>query len=137
MTAAITVLFAVALAAAVAGRGFGSEEDGPTQALRSFLEAADGGDRDKLLGMLGPKTRARLENAAARATELVGGEGRYSAREMLQPLRGGPEALSGKIINLGRDGNTATLSIGDRKGGKTVVSAVLVEGRWLIELPAS
>jgi hypothetical protein len=133
VTAAITALFAMALAAAVAGRGCNNRSDGATEAVRSFLEASAAGDRDKLLTMLGPETRARLDEAAARATKLVGGEGRYVARDMLQPISSEP-ALS--IVNMGRDGDRASLSITDRRGMKTAVTAVLIDGRWRIELPA-
>ena len=75
--------------------------------MRSFVAAAASGDRDKLLSILGPKTRARLEAKAARATELVGGEGRYAARDIIQPLSGAPRQLS--IVNMGRDGDTTSL----------------------------
>lgn len=133
VTAAITALFAMALAAAVAGRGCNNRSDGATDAVRAFVAAAASGDRDKLLGMLGPKTRARLEAKAARATELVGGEGRYAARDIIQPLSGTPRQVS--IVNMGRDGDTASLSITDRRGEKTMVTAVLIDGHWRIELP--
>lgn len=122
----------MALAAAVAGRGCNNRSDGATEAVRSFLDASAAGDRDKLLGMLGPKTLARLEDAAARATKLVGGEARYVARDMLQPISREPAK---SIVNMGRDGDHATLSITDRRGTKTAVTAVLIDGHWRIELP--
>ena len=133
MTAAITALFAMALAAAVAGRGCNSRSDGATEAVRSFIAASAAGDRDKLLSLLGPKTLARLEASAARTTKLVGGEGRYSARDIIQPISGEPRNLS--IVNMGRDGDTATLSITNRRGEKSTVTAVLIDGEWRIELP--
>lgn len=123
----------MALAAAVAGRGCNNHRDGATEAVRSFVAASAAGDRDKLLNMLGPKTLARLDEAAARTTKLVGGEGRYAARDMLQPVMGAPAALT--IVNMGRDGDTASLSITDRRGVKTAVTAVLIDGQWRIELP--
>ncbi len=133
MTAAITAIFAMALAAAVAGRGCNNRSDGATDAVRAFVAASATGDRDKLLGMLGPKTLARLEEKAARATKLVGGEGRYAARDMFHPISGESKQLS--IVNMGRDGDTASLSITDRRGEKTIVTAVLIDGNWRIELP--
>jgi hypothetical protein len=130
MTAAITALFAMALAAAVAGN---RRSDGATEAVRAFVAAAQAGDRDKLLGMLGPKTLGRLEKSAERATKLVGGQGRYTARDMIQPMSGDGRGIS--IVNMGRDGDTASLSITDRFGEKTIVTAVLIGGDWRIELP--
>jgi len=129
---AITAIFAMALAAAVAGRGCRASEDGPTAALREFVEAAAKGDRDRLLEMLGPKSRAKLQDAANRATKLVGGERRYVARDMLQPVSGGPGEVS--IVNMGRDGDTAAMSVTDGRGNKSIVSAVLIDGTWFIEL---
>jgi hypothetical protein len=133
MTAAITALFAMALAAAVAGRGCNNHSDGATEAVRTFIDASAAGDRDKLLELLGPKTLARLEANAARATELVGGEGRYAPRDIIQPITGEHRQLS--IVNMGRDGDTASLSITDRQGEKSMVTAVLIDGQWRIELP--
>ena len=131
VTAAITALFAMALAAGVAGRGCNSKTDGPTDAVRAFLAASSAGDRDKLLTLLSPASAARLQDAAQRATKLVGGERRYDARDMLQPI-----ASSGlvKVVNMGRDGDKATLSITDGRGSKSTVSTVLVDGVWLIDL---
>ena len=132
ITAAITALFAMALAAAVAGRGCNESEDGPSVAMRVFVKTAAAGDRDALLKMLGPKSLAKLEDAANRATKLVGGERRYEARDMLQPVSGGPGEVS--IVNMGRDGNTATMSVTDTRGNTSMVSAVLIDGDWRIEI---
>lgn len=132
IAAAISVLFAMALAAAVAGRGCQSDLDGPTEAARAFATAAAAGDRSAMLEMLGPQTLERLESAAARATELVGGEGRYQARDMLQPLSERRSPIS--IVNMGRDGDRASLSLTDHRGEKSTITAVLVEKKWLIEL---
>jgi hypothetical protein len=49
MTAAITALFAMALAAAVAGRGCNNRSDGATDAVRSFVAAAASGDRKTIV----------------------------------------------------------------------------------------
>ncbi len=132
VTAAITALFAMALAAAVAGRGCNETEDGPTAALRVFVATAAAGDRDALLEMLGPKSRIKLEQAANKATKLVGGERRYEARDMIQPVSGGAGDIS--IVSMGRDGDTATMSVTDASGSKSLVTAVYVDGSWLIEL---
>ncbi len=132
ITAAITALFAMALAAAVAGRGCQAAEDGPTEALRAFVAASAAGDRDTLLEMLGPKSRAQLDNAANRATKLVGGERRYEARDMLQPVTGGAGTIT--IVNMGQDGNRASMSITDQHGNRSIVTVVLVDGQWLVEL---
>ena len=125
----------MALAAAVAGRGCNKDSDGPTEAVRAFIQASASGDRDAALEMLGPKTRAQLEDAAVRATKLVGGEGRYEARDVLQLHNAGPDAVS--IVNMGRDGDQASISITDSRGKKSTVITVLVDGEWRLELADS
>lgn len=132
LTAAITALIAMALAAAVAGRGCNRDSDGPTEAVRAFLDASAAGDRDAAITMLGPKTLAKLEEAALRATKLVGGEGRYEARDVLQLHNAGPDAVS--IVNMGRDGDQASLSLTDSQGRKSTVITVLIDGQWRLEL---
>ena len=122
----------MALAAAVAGRGCNRDADGPTEAVRAFLQASAAGDKDAALEMLGPKTQAQLHEAALRATKLVGGEGRYEARDMLQPHNGGPDAVS--VVNMGRDGDQASLSLTDSQGNKSTVITVLIDGQWRLEL---
>ncbi|MCP4449115.1 MAG: hypothetical protein GY811_27845 [Myxococcales bacterium] len=135
LAAAITMLIAMALAAAVAGRGCNRDSDGPTEAVRAFMQASKSGNRDAALKMLGPKTRAQLERAALRATKLVGGEGRYQARDVLQLHTTGPDADS--IVNMGRDGDQASISITDSHGKKSTIITVLVDGNWLLELADS
>ncbi len=132
LTAAITALIAMALAAAVAGRGCNRDSDGPTEAVRAFVEASKRGDRDAALKMLGPRTRAQLEEAAMRATKLVGGEGRYEARDVLQLHNSGPDVVS--IVNMGRDGDQASISLTDSQGRKSTVITVLIDGHWRLEL---
>ncbi len=132
VTAAITALIAMALAAAVAGRGCNRDSDGPTEAVRAFLDASQSGNRDAALSMLGPKTLAQLEEAALRATKLVGGQGRYEARDVLQLHSSGPDAMS--IVNMGRDGDQASISLTDSQGRKSTIITVLIDGQWRLEL---
>jgi len=132
VTAAITALLAMALAAAVAGRGCNHETDGPTDAVRAFLHASATGNKDAAIKLLGPKTQAQLREAAERATTLVGGEGRYEPRDMIQPDNGDPTAVT--IVNMGRDGDEASLSLTDADGNKSTVITVLIDGHWRLEL---
>ena len=71
----------------------------------------------------------KVESFSAR---MAGGEGRYQARDMLQPLSERPSPIS--IVNMGRDGDRASLSLTDHRGEKSTITAVLVEKKWLIEL---
>ena len=82
--------------------------------------------------MLGPKTLAQLEEAALRATKLVGGQGRYEARDVLQLHSSGPDAMS--IVNMGRDGDQASISLTDSQGRKSTIITVLIDGQWRLEL---
>ena len=132
LAAAISALFAMALAAAVAGRGCQNESDGPSDVVRSFIEHAREGDKAALFRMLGPESRERLRSAAARANELVGGERRYQPQDMLQPMRSGPGDL--KIRTVKKQGDEALVSLTSSAGYFDEVRVVHIDDRWLIEI---
>lgn len=121
----------MALAAAVAGRGCQSEVDGPTDAVRAFLDASKNGDRATVFKLLGPKTHTRLEVAAKRATELVGGERRYEAADMLRPM----QASSGITFEtLSQNNEEAIVELTDSTGLRSKVRLLLIDKKWRIEL---
>src|SRR5436190_16636801 len=83
VAAAASLLAAMAVAAAVAGRSCRVSQPGPEAAVRDMLQAAKTGDRDTVFDMLAPATRARLEAEARRATDLVGASIRYTAKDLV------------------------------------------------------
>lgn len=133
LAAAVTALAAVALAAAVAGRGCGSEDDTPEGAVRAFAAAARAGDRQTMYELFGPATRRWLAAAAERASQLVGGSRRYQAIDLINAgSMAGPVHIS---VRENKDGR-ARVEIVDEHGNRSTVDVVEVEGRWRVELAA-
>lgn len=132
LAAAVTALLAVALAAAVAGRGCSSEDDTPEGAVRAFVAAARAGDHEALFELLGPATRARLERSAVHLGILTG-EGRPASPSELIRVdaeRGGPV----DVQVLSERGDRAVVRVrGDEEEGR--LELVRVDGHWRIELP--
>ncbi len=130
---------AVAVAAAVSGRGCQQSEAGPEEAVRDFLEAAASIDRQRMFERLGPRTRTQLETSAREATDRS--SRRYGASEMIGvdsqidvfELEGARDFVEVKS----ESEDAATVEIRDRRGQRHRVNLVREDGRWLIELVAA
>jgi hypothetical protein len=134
ITAAASAFAAAALVLAVAGRGC-ADDPGPAEAVRALAVAASAGDRETVVELLGPDTRARLEREARRATELVGGTRRYGAADLVTL---GAAEESGLPAELGvryLDDDRAIVTMGKAADGPEELLVVRVGGRWVIELP--
>src|SRR3989442_1967595 len=92
IAAVASALAAMALAAAVAGRSCRVRQPGPEVTVRDLVQAAKTGDRDAVFELLTPSTRARLDAEAKRATDLVGGAVRYTAKDLISIGGGDPSA---------------------------------------------
>jgi hypothetical protein len=134
LAAAVTALAAVALAAAVAGRGCGSEDDTPDGAVRAFAAAARAGDRETMVELFGPETRAWLDGAAARASQLIGGSRRYDPVDLINT--GALAAPPARIVVRQEEGGRARVEVTDEAGQRAMVDLVEVDGHWRVELTA-
>ena len=131
LAAAVTALAAVALAVAVGGRGCGSEDDSPDGAVRAFAAAARAGDRDTMMELFGPETRAWLDAAAGRATQLVGGNGRFDPIDLINAgALGGTPA---RILVREAEGGRARVEVTDETGRRAMVDLVELDGHWRLE----
>jgi hypothetical protein len=128
---AATALAAVALAAAVAGRGCGGADDSPDGAVRAFAAAARAGNRETMLHLLGPRTRAWLEQAASRGSQMVGGAPGFQPVDL---VGAGPASGAARIALRSRDGRVAHVEVVDEQGNRADLEVVEVDGRWRIEL---
>lgn len=128
---AATALAAVALAAAVAGRGCGGEDDTPDGAVRAFAAAARAGNRETMFQLLGPRTRAWLEQASARGGQMVGGSRRYQAVDL---IGSGASRGAARIAVRSREGGVARVDVVDELGNRSTLEVVEVDGRWRVEL---
>lgn len=131
---AATALAAVALAVGVAGRGCGDEADSPAGAVRALAAAARAGDREAVLELLGPRTRAWLDQAAHRAGQLAGGNTRYTAIDLVGAARGAGGAGRLRLTVRDEQADRAVVEVVDELGTRTALETVRVGGRWRVEL---
>jgi len=134
VAAIASILAAMALAAAVAGRSCRVSQPGPEAAVRDLLHAARAGDRDTVFELLAPATRARLEAEARRATDLVGASRRYTAKDLVSIGSSGDVAAPTDITVLDERGDRAIVEVVS-PAGRSRMELVRVEGRWRIEIP--
>jgi len=135
IAAAASALLAVILAAAIAGRGCSAEDETPVGAVRAFVSAARAGDRAAVYDLLGPRTRAYLEQEAVRAGEYVGGSRRFSPSELMTVGAGSLEHPAPRELVLReREGDRAVVDIVDADGVSHPMTVVEVGGHWRVEL---
>jgi HEAT repeat protein len=133
IAAVASALAAMALAAAVAGRSCRVTQPGPEVTVRDLLQAAKTGDRDAIFELLTPATRARLDAEARRATDLVGGSVRYTAKDLVSIGAGDPSATPTDITLIEEHGDRATVEIVSAAGRARLV-LFYVDGRWRVDL---
>ena len=134
IAAVATATVAIALAAVATGRGCTPVDSTPDGAVRAFASAARGGDRKAAWALLGPATRARLEEAAVGATQKVGGTRRYAALDMLEVGASEATYTPTEFHVLARHGNDARVEVVGGGGRRDIVHTVEVGGRWRVEL---
>ena len=134
VAAVASLLAAMALAAAVAGRSCRVTQPGPEAAVREMLHAAKTGDRDAVFALLSPATRSRLEVEANRATDLVGAATRYTAKDLLSIGSSDGIAAPTDITVLEERGDRASVEVVS-ESGRARIELIKIEGRWRIDLP--
>lgn len=133
VAAVASLLAAMALAAAVAGRSCRVTQPGPEAAVREMLHAAKTGDRDAVFALLSPATRSRLEIEAKRATDLVGAATRYTAKDLLSIGSSEGIATPTDITVLEERGDRASVEVVS-ESGRARIELIKIEGRWRIDL---
>jgi len=125
---------AIALAVAVAGRSCSVTKPGPEACVRDMLQAAKAGDRDTVFELLAQATRARLDAEARRATDLVGGAVRYTAKDLISigASEGVPDPTD--ITAIEEHGDRASVLVVS-PAGRSRLELRQIEGRWRVELP--
>jgi hypothetical protein len=134
IAAVASALAAMALAAAVAGRSCRVTQPGPDVTVRDLLQAARTGDRDLVLELLAPTTRARLEAQAKRATDLNGAATRYTAKDLISI--GASDAMSTPthITVIEEREENAVVEVVSA-AGRARIQLIKTGGRWRVELP--
>jgi hypothetical protein len=134
IAALTSALAAMALAAAVAGRSCRVTDPGPDAAVRDMIQAAKTGDRKLVLDLLSPQTRARLEERARHATDLVGASVRYTALDLISIGSSEGVAPPTDLTVVEEQGDHAVVEVVS-PGTRARVELVKVEGRWRVDLP--
>lgn len=139
LAAVASALAAMALAAAVAGRGCRVTQPGPEAAVRDMIQAAKTGDRELVFSLLSDATRDRLAAEARRATDLVGASQRYTAKDLISigSTDGAADPTDvdpTDITVLEERGDHAVVEVVSA-AGRARVELIKVAGRWRIDLP--
>ncbi len=129
-----SMLAAMALAAAVAGRSCRVTQPGPEVAVRDMIQAAKTADRDAVFDLLSPATRTRLDAAAKHATEVVGASTRYTAKDLISIGSTDATASPTDITVIDEVNDHASVEVVS-PAGRSRMELVKVAGRWLIDLP--
>lgn len=135
LAAAASALAAIALAAAVLGRGCGVAEPGPDAAVKSLVQAARAGDRQAVWRMLSPETQRALEARARKATDLVGSSTRYGPLDLISLGSSDDVPPPTDLRVVSRSGDRAVVELAGPTGPARL-DVVRVEGRWKVDLPA-
>lgn len=129
-----SILAAMAVAAAVAGRSCRVSQPGPEAAVRDMLQAAKTGDSETVFRLLTPSTQERLEAEAKRATLLVGASMRFTAKDLISIANPSEVATPTDITVLDERNDRAVVEVVSPTG-RSRVALVKIEGRWRIDMP--
>lgn len=134
MAAVASILAAMALAVAVAGRSCRVSQPGPEVTVREMLQAARTGDVDRVWELLAPDTRERLVAQAKRSTDFVGATVRYNPKDLISI--GGSEGVPTPtdITVIEEHNNQAVVEIVS-PAGRWRMSLVKSLGRWRVDIP--
>jgi len=103
-------------------------------AVRALAEAAQAGDRAEVWRLVGPATRARLQEDARRAAALAGGAP-VAPEKLLAVGWFAPSFRLEEARELSREGDHAVVEARGSDGRREQVTCVRVDGQWKVELP--
>lgn len=130
-------LLAAAVLAATGGAGACSaREDGssPDGSVRLFIAAARGGDRQAVFRRLGPRTRARVEEAAARGAR-PGGQPGLRPDDLVSVGWAPPAWEAATVRTVHKEEDDAEVEVVSSAGDRQTVRLVREGREWKIELP--
>lgn len=133
----MTVVRATLLLLATAA-GCSGEEAAPVTAARAFAAAAQRGDIKAMLPLVERRASLRLQQAAERASDHVGGRRVVEAHEMLQvvDVDSGFQVARAELVTA--DDETAQVRLVTADGREQLLDVVHEEGAWRVRvaLPA-
>jgi hypothetical protein len=135
-------LRAVALVCWAALSGACGDRSGdPVRAAQAFTAAVQRGDMDAVYPLLEKAATQRLAEAAAQASDQVGGRRRIEPAEMLQIVDVDPnfELASAELIDapegVAPDGSLAHVRLTGSQQESHTLTLVLEEGAWRVRIP--
>jgi hypothetical protein len=134
VAALVSIVAAMALAVAVAGRSCRVSQPGPEAAVRDMLRAAMTGDRDTVYDLLGPETHKRLEAEARRASDMVGATLRYTAKDLVS-LGSSEGVIPPSDITVLEETDDSAVVLVVRGEDRATMQLVRSDDRWLVEIP--
>lgn len=135
LAAAASLIAAVALALAMAGRGCRMGSDGPEAAVQAMLQAARAGDRQAVFDRLSRATQQALEERARAATDLVGSSVRYTPLELVSIGASDDEPAPRQVRVVSETGDRAVVEVTSATGSGRI-DLVREDDAWRIHLPA-
>jgi hypothetical protein len=131
------------LGAALLGLGLGlvtaacgDEKDAaPVVAAKAFVEVMHSGDAKELIGLLDRAAAERLEGAASRAGDQVGGRRNVAPYEMIQivDVPHTFQVTSAELVS--GDDAQAQVALISADGTREVLDMVFQEGAWRVRVP--
>lgn len=118
-----------------AASGCGEDEPEPVRVARDFAEAVSYRDVDQILEMVDAQTVARIQQAAERASDQVGGRRNVEVQEMLQVVDVDPRLQVASVELAQDDGQRATVRLTGADGTEHLLELVNEEGTWKVRLP--
>ena len=132
----VSAAAALAIAVAVYGRGCNASDDTAKAAAVRFLAASRAGTPGIMYEMMSKQTRKDLQDAARKATELVGGSRRFEAVDMISIAAAPRETPPPTLVETERGSGRVVFTVqGAQNDPSTRLVLVLEDGRWRVDVP--
>ncbi|MBI5480882.1 MAG: hypothetical protein HY906_18635 [Deltaproteobacteria bacterium] len=137
---ALVLVGGAALATAAVACRQVDEARTPTGAVRAFTRAADlrsaARDRERVCSLIGPRTRARLQETARLATQQAGARRPFEWKDMLIIGMARPRYDLDDVRVVEANDRHALVEVRGPGGARETVAVVREGELWKIELPA-
>lgn len=107
----------------------------PVTVAKAFAAAMQHRDAKALLPLLDAQARKRLDDAAERATDQIGGRRQVGTYEMLQVVDVDPRFQVARATLVESDETAATVRLDGVDGSEHVLTLILEDGEWRVRLP--
>jgi hypothetical protein len=127
---------ALLLLGGVASSACGDEEPAPVVTAKQFANAVRAGDVEQVMDLMDSQAVARLEDAAQRASDQVGGRRAVEAHEMLQIVDVDPSFQVKSAELTAADDSAAVVVLSGADGRTYDMQLVNEDGQWRVRIAA-